>query len=146
MSDAREQKWITEVFVRRTLEVSDGERRRRITVSIGKPARSGGHWRCKFEITGLGRRVRQNVGGIDGMQALMVCFLGIRNTLELCGLKLTVQEEVDWELLFPRWEPTYLGLPFLRRIQKIIDAEVEREFGRIDKQRPHSRKKGRARS
>lgn len=81
-----------DVVAQRELEVDGGAGR--AVVRVGRPApdpREGGDWRCPFQIVGLGDEAVHEAFGIDGVQALQLCFqmIDIHLASERRGRKLT---------------------------------------------------------
>lgn len=118
----KQPKWIAE----RRLERSDAFGGI-VVVRIGSPEWPPGaeEWRCPFIIEGLGDDSVQFGRSIDSMAALQNALIGIRCKLEQSGIPLR-WEGFDEELTgFPKTIPWTYGLAFYRKIEKMIDAEIE---------------------
>ncbi len=119
----------TIVGIRRLREV--GPHRQAIIVKVGKPRKEkGGDWACPFQISGLGPRKIENGHGIDAIQALLMAIEGIRTRLEQSGKQLTWDGGNPGDTGFTRFVPTFFGLDFSKRLDRLIDREVQR-FTRI---------------
>lgn len=100
-------------------------------IKIGKPRRvRPDEWRCSYYIEGLGRAKIQEVCGADGVQALQLCFEAIRTRLTPMG------ENIAWECGepgdtgFPRHIPNIYGTKFYKRLERLIDREIDGFAGR----------------
>ena len=108
-----------------------------VEVSIGAPEQeSADTWRCPFRVGFAGTGEIQYAYGIDGFQALMIAFSGIRAKIE--ELKL----DVSWEGAlagdrgdhgFPQWVPQSFGLEFQKRIDELIDRELKEHVGALER-------------
>src|SRR2546430_10067153 len=107
---------------------------RQVTVSLGKPRRSGKDWECPFRIGGVGSRGVQYGYGVDAIQALTSALEGIRVTLERSGNRLPWIGGNPGDPGFERPVPNALGLEFSRRLNRMIDREVAR-FVRVQERR-----------
>jgi len=109
-----------------------GESRRPkvVTVKLGKPRKSKEiDWECPFSITGLGIRGIQHGRGVDAIQALYMALEGVRVQLERSGVRLSWSGGRAGDAGFYRFVPKFFGPKFSKRLDQIIDREVER-FGR----------------
>lgn len=98
-----------------------------VTVSVGAPRPDKrGDWVCPYRITGLASPVSDAAIGVDGVQALILAFEGIRRTLEAYPAEFSwVGEEGDHG--FPRTVLTVFGREFAARIGGVMDEEIARE-------------------
>lgn len=108
----------------------EGRRPKVVTVKLGKPRRSKEiDWECPFSITGLGIRGIQYGRGVDAVQALSMALEGARVLLERSGARLSWSAGQPGDTGFYRFVPKFFGPKFSKRLERIIDREVER-FGR----------------
>lgn len=101
-----------------------------VLVRLGKPEQvAEGEFRCAFQLQGLGNSQVQYAHGIDSVQAMQNALEGIRSGLEKSGRSFSWQGGEAGDVGFPRSVPTFFGLEFSRRINRLIDEEVE-QFAR----------------
>jgi hypothetical protein len=98
-------------------------------------------WRCPFRITGIDLPRVRYAYGIDAFQSLMMALAGIRSLLQ------TKRRDLRWDggsldLAFTRFVPSGYGPAFSKRIQMLIDREVE-AFARKAERRAARQSKGR---
>jgi len=104
-----------------------GSTKRFATVKIGKPRRARqDEWMCPYCIEGLGTKTIQYAIGSDAIQALFICFEAIRTRLESCGREVTWESGERGDAGFPRFAPTLYGLRFYKRVERLMDREIER--------------------
>lgn len=109
-----------------TRELRD-DRGKTVTVRIAAPtADKQGDWICEFQIEGLGRKAVRSASGIDALQALMMAFEGIRVEIMKSKRPLQWVGGEPGDPGFPRQVPSYFGLAFSKKIEHIIDSEVEK--------------------
>ena len=118
--------WIAQ----RTLITNDANKEN-IEIFIGKPeVTATGTFQCAYQV--VRRNIEDNVQyvkGIDSFQALMLAFEGIRNTIDKTGLSVTWQGGEPGDHGFTRFVPQYyFGREFSKRLEKIIEDEVEAEI------------------
>jgi hypothetical protein len=112
--------------------------RRTVTLQLGTPRPTS--WKtdyaCAYRIVD-GRSAKLfRAFGVDGFQSLELALLHARSTLMYCYPKLTWaggQAPGDVGLSAPL--PTYLGLPFARRVEKQVAAAVLAETRRQSRAR-----------
>lgn len=107
------------ILASRDLRVTN--RRQRIRVIVGRPAKSGHDWRCAFLLRGLDDEVRYG-HGIDSLQALQEAIYGAGLILRRSALKFRWVGEVGW-LGFPMRVPEAHGQRFARHVERIVDRE-----------------------
>jgi hypothetical protein len=113
-----------EIIAHRVLTTSDD--RVACEVVIGKPTQQGAEeWRCEFEIRSASATKTGYACGADSVQALMLCFDGIRKELSALEPAL-LWEGMPIDLAFPRTIPNFMGDGFYREIEQHIDAKIER--------------------
>lgn len=107
--------------------------RRPVIIRLGKPRRTGRDWLAPFEIRGLnGSQVHYSYG-VDPLQALILALEGIRGRLDKSRPRLTWLGGPAGEIAFSRLVPD-LGSPELRkRIEQLIDCEVELFVRRLER-------------
>jgi hypothetical protein len=98
-------------------------------------------WRCPFRVSGIDVPRVRYAYGIDAFQSLMMALAGIRSLLQ------SKRRALRWEggsldLAFPRFIPSGYGPAFSKRIEMLIDREVE-AFARKAERRATSRRRGR---
>ena len=113
-----------------------------VTVSLGTPRLPKGEtdWECPFRITGGGIRVHERSYGVDAIQALQNALGGIRSFLDTSG------QSFEWfdlpmDAAFPKPIPSYGDERLTKRLEKLIDRELERNLTRL--RRLHQRKRAR---
>jgi uncharacterized protein DUF6968 len=112
----------------------EGPKPKAVLVRVGKPRRSKGpDWECPFSINGLGIRGIQCAHGIDAIQALTMALEGIRVLLERSGARLSWVGGDLGDAGFERFVPNLFGREFSRRLNGMIDQEVERFARAIEK-------------
>ena len=115
-----------------------------VTVSIGAPTLPTGQrdWQCPFRITGGGMRVVEHGYGVDSMQALQTALQGIRHFIDKSG------KSFDWlgteTSGFQRSIPWYGDSRFTRRMERLVDAELNREGARMRRRHQARLKRKRA--
>jgi hypothetical protein len=104
---------------------------RRILLEIDVPRRRRvGDWTCAYRIEGLGRVRAGNAPGADGIEALQSALAAVRRQLEPFGGRLTWRGEPG-ELGLPQPVPDFFGGEFRRRLERLVQAETEREARRL---------------
>lgn len=114
------------VVATRRLWLEESEERTAV-VKIGKPRKmKGGDWECPFQISGLGMRKIEYGHGVDAMQALVQAIEGIRVRLEQAGMPLTWEGGESGSTGFTRFVPSFYGHQFSKRLERLIEKEIER--------------------
>ncbi|HET6579295.1 MAG TPA: hypothetical protein VFG66_13290 [Gemmatimonadales bacterium] len=104
---------------------------RRVLLEIDAPRRRrAGGWTCAYRIEGLGPVRTGNAPGEDGIEALQSALAAVRRELEPFGGRLTWRGEPG-ELGLPHLVPDYFGGEFRRRLERLVQAETEREARRL---------------
>lgn len=103
-----------------------------VTVTLGVPRLPKGErdWVCPFRISGAGIRVTEYGYGVDAIQALQTAIGGIRHFLDKSG------KSFEWsglpiEVGFPRVIPSYGDTRLTKKLEKMVDAELERNLTRL---------------
>ncbi|HEU4690981.1 MAG TPA: hypothetical protein VFS23_21580 [Vicinamibacterales bacterium] len=115
----------------------------KVTIELYKPhRRSTGEFECPYRIRGLGRPKVGCAFGEDSIQALQLSFEAVR--LELAPYA----HGLEWfgalgETGFPQFVPYSLGAAFTRRVNGIVEREVEREVHRLKAGGTRDRKRAR---
>jgi len=105
----------------------EGRQPKVVTVKLGMPRRSKERdWECPFSITGLGIRGIQYGRGVDAIQALCMALEGVRVLLERSGARFSWSAGQAGDAGFDRFVPNLFGLRFSKRLNRMIDREVER--------------------
>lgn len=125
-TESSSSNWIAQ----RTLITNDANQET-VEVFIGKPEITAtGTFHCAYQV--VRRNTEDGVQyakGIDSFQALMLAFEGIRITLDKTGLSLTWHGGEPGDHGFTRFVPQYyFGREFSKRLEKIIEDEVEVEI------------------
>jgi hypothetical protein len=116
-----------------------GSSRQEVVVWLGKPRKvSREEWVCPYHVSGTWIKKSQYAHGIDSFQALLLALEGIRVVLEKSGKQLEWAGGELGDHGFPRFVPTFYGLRFVRRLNRLIDREVAR-FARVAKARSRQR-------
>jgi hypothetical protein len=118
------------LFASRQLRVvSSG---RRVLLEIAAPRRRrAGDWACAYRIEGLGPDRTGTAPGEDSIEALQSALAAVRRELEPFGGRLTWKGEPG-ELGLPHLVPDYFGGEFRRRVERVVQAEIEREARRLE--------------
>ena len=129
-----------------TRKFSLGRKAGSVQVSLGlpevDPQSPHRDWRCPFRVTGIDLPRVRYAYGVDAFQSLMMALAGIRSLLQ------TRRRDLKWDggsldLAFPRFIPSGYGPGFSRRIEMLINREVE-AFTRKAERRATKRKRGKA--
>jgi hypothetical protein len=112
------------IVATRSFQTASGET---VVASLYQPTQEkSGDWACAFEITGLASPIVDRAMGVDSLQALMIGIDGIRARLRETGVSLSwVGGEPD-DVGIPRQISIAFGLSFQRRIEQLMDDEVDR--------------------
>ena len=128
--------------------VSRGNAAARVRVFLGKPRpdkREGGDWECPFRIRGRGVSVVEFGYGVDSMQALTTALEGIRVLLDQKFGSVVWCEDggalVDHSG-FQRQLPL-LGGTFTRRLERLVDSELNRHLRQLERRTSRRRARGR---
>lgn len=114
-----------------------------VNVSLGvpevDPQSQHRDWRCPFRITGIDVPRVRYAYGVDAFQSLMMALAGIRSLLQ------TRRRDLEWQggsldLAFPRFIPSGYGSAFSKRMEALINREVE-AFARKAERRATKRAK-----
>ena len=114
------------VIARRTLV--EAKSSARIVISIGAPVYigDGWDWACPYRIKGFRNTLFGHAYGIDGIQALQLVSLAIRDTLEKTKRKLLWLGDSSWQSGFPKMI-TGIGIPaFDRHLEDVVEREHRR--------------------
>ncbi len=104
---------------------------RGVLLEIAAPRRRrAGDWTCAYRIEGLGADRAGTASGEDGIEALQSALTAVRRELEPFGGRLTWRGEPG-ELGLPHLVPDYFGGEFRRRLERVVQAEIEREARRL---------------
>ena len=122
-------------------ELADRTSGKVVRVSLGVPrARTAdADWECPFRISGAGISRLECGRGIDSMQALTTALDFIRVLLDESGLalgwKMGAGRQDIWhdETGFARSIPIALGPAITRRLEGVVDREIQREVQRLER-------------
>lgn len=117
------------LFASRQLRVVPSGRRVLLEIAAPRRRRAGG-WACAYRIEGLGPARSGTAPGEDGIEALQAALAAVRRELEPFGGRLTWKGEPG-ELGLPHLVPDYFGGEFRRRVERVLQAEIEREARRL---------------
>jgi hypothetical protein len=118
-----------ETVATRTLTVV-GHPRWRVVVEIGRPFQANPEWRCPYRIRGAGLRRARYACGEDAVQALLLSFVAVRAELLSAGVPLAWLSEQPGDVGIPTLSPMHAGLPFQRRVERLMDRAVTVEAKR----------------
>jgi hypothetical protein len=121
---------IGQLFATRTLKLTDNNSTRVVMIEIGKPLKfsDGEDYYCPYQIIGLGDEKVNWCGGIDEVQALLLC-------LEKIGICLTDSEEyAQGKLSWIGSEHSILGFPHLDSSGMLTYLNSETGQGEISKE------------
>jgi hypothetical protein len=103
-----------------------------VTVQLGRPRRRRtGEFECPYRVRGLGRARIGRAFGEDSVQALQLAFEAVRLELEPHARVLTWYGELG-ETGFPQYVPYFFGGRFRKRIEAMVNREIEREARRLE--------------
>ncbi len=114
------------VIARRTLvDVKSGAP---IVVSIGAPVfiGDGWDWACPYRIRGLSKPLSGHAHGIDGIQALQLVSLAIREALEKTKRSFSWHDQPFWQLGFPKMINGIGIAAFERHLEDVVEREYRR--------------------
>lgn len=114
------------VIARRTMV--DVKSKARVVISIGAPVciGDGWDWACPYRISGLEKTLFGHAYGIDGIQALQLVGLDIRQALEKTKRKFSWLDQPYWQVGFPKFV-NGIGIPaFDRHLERVIENEYRR--------------------
>ena len=126
-----------------------GGRPKTVTVTLGTPRLPKGaqDWECPFRISGGGMRVLEYGYGVDAIQALQTALAGIRHFLDKSGQSFDwLGMSMDVGLCFPRPIPSYGDERLTRKLETLVDRELERNVALLRRRHEASHKKAAARS
>ena len=92
--------------------------------------RRTGEWSCAYRIRGLGRARAGQALGEDGLEAIQLALVEVRRELEPYGPRLTWTGEPG-ELGLPLLIPDFFGGGVRRRLEALVQREIEREGRRL---------------
>ena len=111
-----------------------------VTVHLGRPRRRRtGEFESPYRVRGLGRVKIGRALGEDSVQALQLAFEAVRLELEPHAAILTWFGELG-ETGFPQYVPYIFGARFRKRLEAMVNREIEREARRLE-QRSKARRK-----
>ena len=103
-----------------------------VTVQLGRPRRRRtGEFESPYRVRGLGRVKISQALGEDSVQALQLAFEAVRLELERHAAILTWYGE-HGETGFPQYVPYSLGGRFRKRLEAMVNREIEREARRLE--------------
>ena len=111
----------------------------RVSVGTPRPGTNGAEWECPFRIHGAGLSRVEFGYGVDSMQALTTALDGIRALLDESGLALGWRLGPgrpyvwDGETGFTRSIPIALGPTVRRRLERLVDVQLQREVQRLER-------------
>ena len=109
----RQDQW----FVTRVLESTEGN----FEIKIGKPEKViEDEWQCAYSIADK----TSYAHGLDGFQALVMAFTGVRLALDSMGGPIKWRGGKAGDHGVPRLVPHAFGVAFSKRIEELIDSEV----------------------
>jgi hypothetical protein len=114
-----------------------------VTVQLGRPRRRRtGEFECPYRVRGLGRAKIGRALGEDSVQALQLAFEAVRLELEPHAAMLTWYGALG-ETGFPQYVPYTLGGRFRKRLEAMVNREIEREGRRLERRSKAGRKASR---
>ncbi len=116
---------MTDSFVNNLVDVKSGAR---IVVSIGAPVfiGDGWDWACPYRIRGLSKPLSGHAHGIDGIQALQLVSLAIREALEKTKRSFSWHDQPFWQLGFPKMINGIGIAAFERHLEEVVEREYRR--------------------
>jgi hypothetical protein len=109
----------------------------RVSLGTPRPGADGVDWECPFRLHGAGISRVEFGYGIDSMQALMTALDGIRWLIDESGLALgwkvgAGRHDIwDEETGFARSISIGFGTAFRKRMERLIDRELQRNVQRL---------------
>jgi uncharacterized protein DUF6968 len=114
-----------------------------VTVQLGHPRRRRtGEFECPYRVRGLGRAKIGRALGEDSVQALQLAFEAVRLELEPHAAILTWYGALG-ETGFPQYVPYTVGGRFRKRLEAMVNREIEREGRRLERRSKAGRKASR---
>jgi len=105
----------------------EGDSSKKIVLSIDAPEQvSADEWRCRFRIIGMGNDQPKYAHGSDSIQALLLAFEGLRVALADSGAKVSWTGGEPGDPGIPRFIPGIFGLAFSRRLERMVEGEVQK--------------------
>jgi hypothetical protein len=103
-----------------------------VTVQLGRPRRRRtGEFECPYRVRGLGRAKIGRALGEDSVQALQLAFEAVRRALDPHAAILTWYGALG-ETGFPQYVPYTFGGRFRKRLEAMVNREIEREARRLE--------------
>jgi hypothetical protein len=103
-----------------------------VTVELGLPrGRRTGEFECPYRVRGLGRAKIGRALGEDSVQALQLAFEAVRLELEPHAAILAWYG-ARGETGFPQYVPYTLGARLRKRLEILVNREIEREARRLE--------------
>lgn len=97
-----------------------------VVVTLGKPRKvTKEEWVCPYQICGMGDKKVQEAHGIDAFQALMMALEGIRVKIKESEKTLIWEGGEQGDIGFPRFLPNFYGPDFSRKIERVVDREIQ---------------------
>jgi hypothetical protein len=104
---------------------------RQVLIELDVPRqRRPGEWACAYRIRGIGRPRAGQALGEDGFEAIQLALMALRRELEPFGPRLTWTGEPG-ELGLPLPVPDFFGGEIRRRLEGLVQREIEREGRRL---------------
>jgi hypothetical protein len=111
----------------------------KVSLGVPRPITDDADWECPFRISGAGISRVEFGRGIDSMQALTTALDFIRVLLDETGLalgwKMGAGRQDIWhdETGFARSIPIALGPAITRRLERVVDREIQGEVQRLER-------------
>jgi len=117
-----------------------GAKQRPALARLGFPRLREGdrEWSCAFQVEGLKEGRIRLARGVDGLQALTIASMVIRQSLG--RLKTIVSDRAPYEVVFPRYVPFCLGVEYHRKLCEILDAELKKKQRQLSRRRLNRKK------
>jgi hypothetical protein len=130
------------IVAERTLTLV-GRAAAQVRVVIGKPRKDRGSsdYFCPYRLEGMGEGQPQQAWGVDSVQALQSAMQAIRVQLEPHTDNLQWLGGRGGSLGFPKVIPDVLGPKLTRRLEKMVERELDRH-ARMLERRSRSKKAG----
>jgi hypothetical protein len=111
-----------------------------VTVQLGIPrGRRTGEFECPYRVRGFGRAKIGRALGEDSVQALQLAFEAVRLELEPHAAILTWYG-ARGETGFPQYVPYTFGARFRKRLETMVNREIDREARRLENRSKARRK------
>ncbi len=91
-----------------------------------------GEWRCRVQAVGTGKARKTTAYGVDSLQALINGVSALRALLGNFECELAWDDGELGDVGLPMQVPSVFGTLFTRRLESLIERQVEKEVSRLE--------------